>query len=108
MILLPLALLLGSVFSHSLNPPVRQYDFISPYISPSPSEISLSFFIWNVTYTLKLERNEYLIHADSVLKVHDPLTGKISTSSIVSHPYHGKAYVGQEEVGSARILFRSE
>jgi hypothetical protein len=102
------ALLLSSVCS--LIPTVRHYDFISsPTLNFSPFGIILKFRSLNETYyTLELQRNEYLVHAGSVLKVHDPLTGRIHKSSIVSHAYHGKVIVDDRKVGSARILFHDE
>jgi hypothetical protein len=97
-----------------MNPPIRHYDFVGKHSLAHKTElldsqIFLKFPTTNETFTLKLTRNKLLILSDSVLHLHDSLTGDVKISSIVAHPYVGIAIdeYGSER-GWARIMFHSE
>jgi hypothetical protein len=99
-----------------MHPPVRHYDFVGQHslqndkiILSLDAPITLRIPTSNLTYTLKLRRNKLLILDESILQLHDKLTGDVKKSSIVAHPYVG--HVIDEfgfEVGWARIMFHSE
>lgn len=103
-------LLIATTLSHQHIPFIRHFDFISfSSVSFLSDQISLKFNALNSTFHLLLERNDFLIHSDTTLVIHNVLTSKESTHTIVAYPYKGIVKDANPLMKNwARILFHKD